>query len=226
MRVLLAQINPTVGDIAGNTDKIVSCIASAKKSGCSLVVFPEMCLSGYPPEDLLLLPHFIEAIDHALTTVIRATQGIAAVVGTVRRHPDRKEKSLYNTAAVLENGALLGFQDKALLPTYDVFDERRFFQPSTGTQLWTIAGKHIGITICEDIWEHSSLLKYARYERDPVKEIASLHPDFVINLSASPFSMGKFNKRLNVCAQAAKTFESPLLFCNQVGGNDSLIFDG
>lgn len=226
MHILLAQINPTVGDIAGNSEKILHSITKAKDAGCDLVIFPEMCLTGYPPEDLLLLPHFIGDVERALMPLIAATKGIAAIIGTVRRNPDNREKNLYNTAAIIEDGSLLGFQDKALLPTYDVFDERRFFQPSGSTKLWTVAGKRLAVTICEDIWEHSSLLKDTRYERDPVKEIACLKPDLMINLSASPFSIGKFTKRLHVCSKAARTVKAPLLFCNQVGGNDGLIFDG
>ena len=222
MRVLLAQINPIVGDIVGNRDKIVRSISDAKSQHIDLIVFPEMSLCGYPPEDLLLLPHFIDDLDRELKTIVDNTKGIAVIIGTVRRHSGLGEKILCNTAAIIANGILLGYQDKTLLPTYDVFDERRFFQPSSAIKLWSIAGKQIAVTICEDIWGHSALT----YERDPVKEIAALHPDLVVNLSASPYSVGKFAKRLHVCQEVVKTVKAPLLFCNQVGGNDSLIFDG
>lgn len=226
MKILLAQINPTVGDIRGNTKKIVDCIAKGKELGAALVVFPEMALCGYPPEDLLLLPHFVKEVEDAIKSIAKSTSGIAAVIGTIRHHEEKGEKALSNSAAVIENGKLLGFQDKMLLPTYDVFDERRFFEPARQIRLWNIGGKKIGITICEDIWQHGELLKYATYARDPVMEIAALHPDVVINLSASPYSLMKFNDRLQTCSKAATAIKAPLLLCNQVGGNDSLIFDG
>lgn len=226
MKILLAQINPTVGDIRGNTKKIVDCIAKGKELGAALVVFPEMALCGYPPEDLLLLPHFVKEVEDAIKSIAKSTSGIAAVIGTIRHHEEKGEKALSNSAAVIDNGKLLGFQDKMLLPTYDVFDERRFFEPARQIRLWNIGGKKIGITICEDIWQHGELLKYATYARDPVMEIAALHPDVVINLSASPYSLMKFNDRLQTCSKAATAIKAPLLLCNQVGGNDSLIFDG
>lgn len=226
MRILLAQINPAVGDIAGNCKKVLQGIGKGKTEKADLVVFPELCLCGYPPEDFLLLPHFIDDAAEALSEVIPQTMGIAAIVGTVRRNPERGEKLLCNSAAIVENGVLLGFHDKMLLPTYDVFDERRFFEPGQRMRLWEIAGKHIAVTICEDIWQHSALLKYSAYQRDPVKEVAVLHPDLVVNLSASPFSLSKLSERRQACSRAAIAAKAPLVFCNQVGGNDSLIFDG
>lgn len=226
MHILLAQINTTVGDIQGNSRKIQQGILHAKKMGAELVVFPELALCGYPPEDLLLLPYFINSLENALEGIIKETQGIAAIVGVVRRNNDLKEKSLYNSAAVIVDGVLLGFQDKMLLPTYDVFDERRFFEPAHEIHLWNIFGAHVAVTICEDIWQHSSLLKYASYQHDPVEEIAVLQPELIVNLSASPFSVSKFQNRLKTCSKAAIAIKAPLALCNQVGGNDSLIFDG
>lgn len=226
MRIILAQINTTVGDIQGNSRKILQGISHAKKMGAELVVFPELALCGYPPEDLLLIPYFIDSLETALDDLISEAKGIAAIIGTVRRNPDLKGKSLYNSAAIIVDGVLMGYQDKRLLPTYDVFDERRFFEPAHKMSLWNIFGKHISVTICEDIWQHSSLLKYASYQYDPVEEIAVLQPEVVVNLSASPFSISKFSDRINVCSKAAKAIKAPLVLCNQVGGNDSLIFDG
>lgn len=226
MHILLAQINPTVGDIKGNSLKIQQAIGDAKKKGAELVVFPELALTGYPPEDLLLLPYFIDSLEEALRAIIASSKGIAVVVGTVRRSQDEKGKSLKNSAAVIADGVLLGYQDKMLLPTYDVFDERRFFEPASEIRLWPIAGKQVAVTICEDIWQHSSTLKYASYRRDPVEEITVLRPDLIVNLSASPYSISKFQSRLAVCTKAAIAAKAPLALCNQVGGNDSLIFDG
>ena len=226
MRILLAQINPTVGDLKGNTAKILKGIAKGKEESVDLIVFPELCLSGYPPEDFLLLSHFVDALNHHLDTIVKATSGIAVILGIPRYNPKAHEKKLCNSAAVIQDQKLLGFQDKALLPTYDVFDERRYFEPATESRIWELFGKKIGITICEDIWQHSQGIKFTDYREDPVVHLSEQSPDVVINLSASPFRTGKFEERLNVCAEAAKTLRCPLLLCNQVGGNDSLIFDG
>lgn len=226
MRIALAQINPVVGDIHGNMLKIKQGIAAAKEKHADLVIFPELALCGYPPEDLLLLPYFSDAIEKALHDLIPDVNGINAIIGTVRRNKDHIGKPFYNSAAIIADGKLVGFQDKSLLPTYDVFDEHRFFEPAEKIHLWDLCGKKVAVTICEDIWQHSSLLRYGTYPIDPVEQIAALHPDVVLNLSASPFSLTKFPQRLAACVKAAKTMKAPLALCNQIGGNDSLIFDG
>lgn len=226
MRILLAQINPTIGDFSGNASKILQSIEKGKRLKADLVLFPELAIVGYPPEDFLLLPQFIEEANHTLEEIVAASKGIAVVIGTVRKNEHSKEKNLYNSAAIIDNGKLLGFQDKILLPTYDVFDERRFFEPGAAQKLWSIAGKKVAVTICEDIWQHSDLLKYTDYVRDPVAEIALLRPEVVLNLSSSPFSVGHCEDRIKAASCAAITLQAPLCLCNQVGGNDSLIFDG
>lgn len=230
MRILLAQMNPTIGDVNGNVDKISKVISIAKAKNTDLIIFPEMALIGYPPEDFLLLPHFIDDFDKALQRIVRESKGLSLILGTVRRHGKVGEKPLCNSAAVIENGRLLGFADKMLLPTYDVFDERRFFEPGKVAQVFTICGYKIAITICEDIWQHSQLLKYSSYERDPVRELSSKGPDIAVNLSASPFSMrvdqSHQQTRFLACMRAVSTLKCPLFLCNQVGANDSLIFDG
>lgn len=225
MRVLIAQINPTIGDLEGNTQKILQGIQHARKKSAKLVLFPELCLSGYPPEDFLLLPHFVEAIQKQLEIIIPATEGLTAVIGMPRRNIEG-EKHLYNSAAIIQDKQLLGFQDKTLLPTYDVFDERRYFEPASALTLFKINGWKTAVTICEDIWQHSAVLKYTDYRRDPVKELQAYHPDLILNLSASPYSLHKCPSRIAVCSHAAATLGCPLILCNQVGGNDSLIFDG
>jgi len=226
MRILLAQINPTIGDFSGNSQKIRDGIKYAKDSGVQIVLFPEMALVGYPPEDFLLLPHFIADAGKALDEIVEASKDVVVIVGTIRSNPNPAEKGLCNTAAIIENGVLLGFQDKVLLPTYDVFDERRFFSPGSSLKLWTLFGKKVAVTICEDIWQHSNMLKYANYSSDPVEVYRKLKPDFVLNLSASPFSINKSLERIEVAQRAASTLSCPVLLCNQVGGNDNLIFDG
>lgn len=226
MRILLVQINPIIGDLKGNTQLILQGIESGRRQGAQIILFPELALSGYPPEDFLLLPHFMNAISAKLDEIVRASVGIGVVLGLPRHNPERLEKTLYNSAAIIDNQRLVGFQNKVLLPTYDVFDEKRYFEPGERLHLWEIQGKRVGITICEDIWQHSGFLQSTYYKRDPVLELKGLNPDFVLNLSASPYSISKFHIRLQVCLRAARTLNCSLLWCNQVGGNDSLIFDG
>jgi NAD+ synthase (glutamine-hydrolysing) len=225
-RILIAQINPTVGDVDGNAAKIISAIEEGRRQSVDLVLFSELVLTGYPPEDFLLLPNFLEYVSRQLDRIIAASKGIAVILGVPRYTPATAEKRLFNSAAVISNGSLLGYQDKILLPTYDVFDERRYFEPGESACLWPIAGKKIGVTICEDIWQHSAQLKYSFYRRDPIAELAVLAPDLVLNLSASPYSLSRFDHRFAVCSKAAITLGCPVILCNQVGGNDSLIFDG
>lgn len=227
MRVVIAQLNSTVGDILGNCAKIAAAINEAKERSAELVVFSEFIITGYPPEDLLLQSTFVEAAMAALYSLMPATEGIAAVMG-LPRFVEGVGRGLANSAAVLSNGALLGFQDKTLFPTYDVFDESRYFSsPQEARRLWQLAGRRVGITICEDIWrappsEHA----VPCYSRDPIEELAALAPELVINLSASPFNRGKSFLRNQVACHAAQALRCPLVLCNQVGGNDGLIFDG
>lgn len=226
MRIILAQINPIVGSLAYNIQKICSCIDQAKKQKADLIVFPEMALIGYPPEDLLLLPSFIQAVQKGLQQVIDHSQGIAVVLGTVRENLEKGEKRLHNTAAIFEDGKWIGYQDKSLLPDYDVFSERRYFEPAHSSRLWTLRGQSVAITICEDIWQHAEAVEYSWYPLDPILELKAKKPAFVLNLSASPFYQGRQSTRLNVCKKTAQTLSCPVFLCNQVGGNDSLIFDG
>lgn len=226
MRILLAQINPTIADLKGNTERIIRAIHHAKKQKADLILFPELAISGYPPEDFLLLPHFLKGVEESLNQIIQVSSELTVVVGLPRQHPNRIGKYLHNSVAVIHDRKLLGFQDKILLPTYDVFDERRYFEPGEVTKIWEIQGKKIAITICEDIWQHSDFIQSTYYNRDPVFELQGYKPDFLINLSASPYSIDKFYKRLQVCLRVATSLQCPVLFCNQVGGNDSLIFDG
>lgn len=226
MRIAAVQINPTIGDFAGNSAKIKAGIELARKGGADLVLFSELCLTGYPPEDFLLRKEFIRDGQKHLKDLIPLTSGITAVIGFPRLNPSEKEKELFNSAAIIQDGKLLGYYDKQLLPTYDVFDEKRYFEPGKQMPIWNIAGQKVAITICEDIWEHSELLKFTSYHCDPVEDLLPQHPDLLINLSASPYSEGRVKDRIAVCTKAAQTLKCPVVFCNQVGGNDSLIFDG
>ncbi len=226
MKIILAQINPTVGDFQGNCKKIINSIQNARKKEADLILFSELVISGYPPEDFLLMTHFAKAAEKYLEYIIEASKDITVIVGLPRFNPEKKEKFLFNSAAVIENGILLGYQDKALLPTYDVFDEMRYFEPSLETKIWKIKKKKVAITICEDLWKHSGLVPFTDYRHDPVIELKKHNIDLLLNLSASPYYVSKFNDRLKVASDAAKTLKCPVLLCNQVGGNDSLIFDG
>jgi NAD+ synthase (glutamine-hydrolysing) len=226
MRILIAQINPIIGDFKRNTEKILKSIKKGRQADADLVLFSELCLCGYPPQDFLLLPSFIDSVYHYLQIIVEECKEITAVIGLPRTNPDLKEKGLFNSAAIIQNQVLLGFQDKILLPNYDVFSERRYFEPGHSIKLWNLFGYQVAVTICEDIWQHSELVGYTSYRCDPIMELKPLHPDFVLNLSASPFSLGKPENRFKVGSRAAATLGCPLVLCNQVGGNDSLIFDG
>ncbi len=227
MKVALCQINPVVGALRENRRKIESAIEKAKGSGAELVVFPEMALLGYPPEDLLLIPNFIEAVEKELAALEKASHGIALAVGTIRRNPLRKEKPLFNTVAIFEDGQLRGFQDKQLLPEYDVFAERRYFEPGRGCPIWSLRGEEVAFTVCEDIWQHGSgASEYSDYPVDPVAHYIGQRVDFMVNLSASPFYTGRHHFREKLAAKVAQSLGAPLLLCNQVGANDSLLFDG
>jgi NAD+ synthase (glutamine-hydrolysing) len=226
MKVLVAQLDPTIGDFSGNVQKIIHTLKQAQKDKIDIVLFSEMALCAYPPEDLVLHSNFVMACEDALQKVIPHTQGLMAVVGLVRRNLAQGEKSLMNSAAVIQDGKLVGFHDKALLPTYDVFDERRYFEPGTEFQAWEWKGKKIGVSICEDIWQHAGYVGETRYACDPVLEMQSLGIDLLLNLSASPYQYQKPDVRVKVCQKAAKTLQCPVILCAQVGGNDQLIFDG
>ena len=226
MRVCLAQINPTIGDLEGNYYKIIDAIAQGKSNGVDLVLFPELALSGYPPDDFLLLSDFTDLIDHYLEKIVEKTQGIAVILGTPKLNPRGRHHKLCNSAAIIHDQTLLGLQDKTLLPTYDVFDEQRYFESASKNFVWNLCGKKIGITICEDIWQHTSMVREATYEHDPIKDFVNQSPDLLVNLSASPFRVGRSYERIEACKGVARTLKCPVLLCNQVGGNDSLIFDG
>lgn len=226
MRVVVAQLNPIVGDLEGNTQKIIQAIERAREREADIILFPELTLCGYPPEDLLLHPSFIDAQQRYLEMIIRASARLMVVVGIVRRNTSQGEKPIFNSAAVIQDGVLIGYEDKRLLPTYDVFDERRYFEPGTQTRLFEWKGKKIGILICEDIWQHAGYVGYTRYARDPVLDLEPLKPDLVLNCSASPYQFQKPDVRVKVCVKCAKTLHCPVILCAQVGGNDQLVFDG
>lgn len=226
MRIFVAQLNPIVGDLEGNTQKILKALDRARTKEADVVLFSELTLCGYPPEDLLLHPSFIDAQEKYLEEIIHASAKLMVFVGCVRRNTSKGEKPIFNSVAVICDGKLLGFEDKRLLPTYDVFDERRYFEPGSTAHVWEHKGKRIGVLICEDIWQHAGYVAYTQYARDPVLDLLPLKPDLVLNLSASPYQFQKPSVRVNVCAKCARTLQCPVVLCCQVGGNDQLVFDG
>lgn len=211
LRIGLAQINTTVGDLSGNVERIVASLEEAKSLGVDLVAFPELALTGYPPEDLVLKPAFVEANRTALESVACRTEGIAAVVGFVDRDTD-----LYNAAAVLADGAVVGVYHKERLPNYGVFDERRYFREGAGVALYQIAGAWVGVTICEDIWSPGG----------PFARQALAGADLIVNINASPFHRGKWRDRQRMLATRAADYAVAVAYVNQVGGQDELVFDG
>ncbi len=224
MKILAAQLNPRVGDLARNTDRILAALDIARASGVDLVVTPELALTGYPPRDLLDRPRLHEAIDEALLTLTRATVGgPALLVGLPLPHQTRPHQ-LQNAALLIDNGRILARHNKLLLPSYDVFDEARHFLP--GEALTTVAfrGRTLILSICEDLWACYDPTLRARYGHDPLDDAQPA--DLLINLSASPFARGKIERRLSTLATAAAKLQTPILYLNQVGANDELIFDG
>lgn len=226
MKVLVAQLDPTIGDFVGNVNKIVQSLEHARKQKADVVLFPELSVCGYPPEDLVLHDHFVTSSEDTLQEIIPHTKGLMVLVGLVRRNLAHGEKSLLNSAAVIQDGKIVGFHDKALLPTYDVFDERRYFEPGSEFKAWEWKGKKIGVLICEDIWQHAGYVGGTRYACDPVLEYQKLKIDLLLNLSASPYQYQKPDVRVKVCQKASKTLKCPVILCAQVGANDQLVFDG
>jgi NAD+ synthase (glutamine-hydrolysing) len=227
MKILIAQLNPTIGDILGNTRKVLEAMRWGKEHGIECICFPEMTLCGYAPDDMVLHSTFIEDMEKHLDIIVRESKGITALVGLVRKNSMREEKGLLNSAAVVSDGKLLGFHDKWLLPTYDVFNERRYFARGKTIQVWNIHGKRIGIVICEDMWQNAGEeISGTSYPWDPVKELKVYKPDILFNLTASPFQSRKADIRVKVCTAAAKTLHCPVVYACQVGANGSVIFDG
>ncbi len=226
MKIAAAQINPTVGDIAGNSNKILTYIGRAKELGAQLVVFPELCLTGYPPRDLLERPAFIEENINALSEMAKKVKDISALVGFVEKNLAPEGKPLYNAAALLEGGEIAYISFKSLLPTYDVFDEARYFEPAAGAAPLKIGGQKVALTICEDIWTDELCGPRKLYHKDPLAEMVKKKFQLILNMSASPWSVGKDVLRAELMKAQAKTYNCPVICVNQVGGNDELIFDG
>lgn len=226
MKIALAQINPTVGDISGNSRKIRAWTARAADAHADLVIFPEMCITGYPPRDLVEHQHFIEKNKKAVQDLANAIQKPAVIVGFVDINPGKVGKPLYNAAALLNHGQIAGVRYKTLLPTYDVFDETRHFAPAPETHPVSFLEKKLGLTICEDMWNDAHFWPRCIYPVDPVQLLFKQGSDLFINISSSPFHRGKTKLRLDLIQSHVRQTHRPFFFVNQAGGNDELIFDG
>ncbi len=225
MKIALGQFNPIVGDIEGNTERIAEFIQQSAKGGANLIVFGELSLVGYPPRDLLRKDGFAAASVAAVEKLAPLADGIAVLVGFVRPTPGDAGRPLQNCAALLADGQIKHVHVKSLLPTYDVFDETRYFEPSPESKCVEVAGVKIGISICEDIWD-SDALGRELYGGDPVGRLIENGAEVIINMAASPFEMGKAKRREELFLRQAARTKGGLVYVNQVGGNDELIFDG
>ena len=230
MKIAIAQINPTIGDLLLNAQKILEAAQRAASSGARLLLTPELSLCGYPPRDLLLNPSFVEAMGITLQDLAQdLPPNLAVLVGTVEPNIQAHisgGKSLFNSIALLENGQVKQVFHKRLLPTYDVFDERRYFEEGLQANYFTLDDIHIGVTICEDLWNDEEFWGKRSYAANPIADLAILGVDLIVNLSASPYTAGKQQFRETMLKHSAVRFQQPMIYANQVGGNDDLIFDG
>jgi len=226
MKVGLAQLNPTVGDFAGNAEKILAAYRRGVEAGADLVVTSELCLTGYPPRDLLLRRDFLTCNLAELERIAAVTGKTGLLVGFVGENTKRPGRPVTNSVALLENGKVLAIRSKTLLPTYDVFDEDRYFQPATENAPVEFNGQKIGLTICEDIWNDGDFWPERRYRSNPPADLAGAGAEIIFNLSASPWHLGKNLTRREMLRSIAQKTKRPVVFCNQIGGNDELIFDG
>jgi NAD+ synthase (glutamine-hydrolysing) len=226
MRIALVQTNPVIGDIAGNTARVLDGIARATAAGAQLAVFPEQTIIGYPAKDLLLRRDVIDRNLAALDQIAAAARDVAVILGFAERTDRPYGRWLYNAAALVHRGAVLARWRKRLLPTYDVFDEVRYFEPGGPQPVVDFAGRRFGVTICEDMWSREEMLGQPLYDADPLGDLAAAGAGLIFNISASPYFLGKHDIRVGLIADHARRLRVPLLFVNQVGGNDELVFDG
>jgi NAD+ synthase (glutamine-hydrolysing) len=225
MKLALAQFNPTVGDFDGNSARILEMASEAKSRGADLAVFTELCLCGYPPQDLVERPAFLQRNRKEILKLAKKIS-LPSVVGYVGKAQDDTGKPGANSAALIADGKLVFEQRKMLLPTYDVFDESRYFQPAHSQFVFPFSGQQLGVTICEDCWNDKHFWPQRLYDRDPITELVGQGSTILLNVSASPYTIDKRYLRIDMLRALAKEHNVPVVYVNQVGGNDSLIFDG
>lgn len=224
MKICLAQLNYHVGNFSSNTQKIIAAIKTAEEQNADLVVFSELCISGYPARDFLEFDDFISQCNDALSEIAKHTSKVAVLVGCPRKNPSNEGKDLFNAAFFIHEGEVKSITDKTLLPTYDVFDEYRYFEPNKKFELIHFKGKKLAVTICEDIWNCDD--ENPQYPITPLDELAKQSPDVIINLSASPFSYIQHEERLKAILANITRYKIPMVYVNQVGAQTELIFDG
>ncbi|MFZ0292306.1 MAG: NAD+ synthase [Candidatus Sulfotelmatobacter sp.] len=226
MKIALGQINPTVGDFSGNAAKTIEFSGRAQAAGAGLILFPELSVCGYPPRDLVERPSFVARNRESAERIAEATRGIAVICGLVTPANSDTGKSVMNSAALLQDGKIAFLQSKMLLPTYDVFDEMRNFAPAKSQGLFSFCGNRMALTVCEDAWNDKLFWPKRLYIVDPIEALVRAGGNFVLNISASPFWIGKREVRRDMLASIARQHKVPVAMVNQVGGNDSLLFDG
>jgi len=226
VKIALGQINPTVGDFSGNAAKIIDFSQRAQAAGAGLILFPELSVCGYPPRDLVERASFVLRNRESAERIAAETRGIAVICGLVTPAQSDTGKSVMNSAAWMMDGKVAFIQSKMLLPTYDVFDEMRNFAPAKSQELFSFCGKRMALTICEDAWNDKQFWSRRMYVADPVAALMQAGGDFLLNISGSPFWIGKRELRRDMLACIARQHKVPVVFVNQVGGNDSLVFDG
>ncbi len=226
MRVTIGQINTTNGDYEGNTARIIQAIEQGKKDHSDLVVLPETCIQGYTSLDWFLDRDIACCVLQPLDQIIQATEGLTAIVGTVRPTGLPNGRRLFNSAAIISHKRLVGFADKTLLPEYDVFDDPRYFEPALKRRLFPIEQDKLGIAVCEDFWNDKTFWKERLYLHDPADELIEMGADVLISINASPFNKGKMGQRCSMVSHRAKSAGLPIIFVNLVGGNDGIVFDG
>lgn len=223
MKLALAQLNFHVGNFGENTAKILDAIRRAKQAGANLIIFPELAVSGYPPRDFLEFDDFIDKCQASVLEIAQECIGIAAIVGSPSRNPEAFGKTLFNSAFFLEDGKVKEIRHKALLPNYDIFDEYRYFEPGKEFRTIDFQGKRLALTICEDLWMEGT---YPLYTTDPMEELITERPDFIVNIAASPFHYDQAEDRYKVLTANAKKYKLPVFYVNHVGAQTELLFDG
>jgi len=228
MRIALAQINNTVGDLEGNAAKILDFARQGERSGAELVAFPELALTGYPPRDLVEKHSFLQRTQAALESIARESTDldVALIIGYVGRSPENSAVRAQNAAAVIDRGQIVSRQSKMLLPNYDVFDEARYFEPATWQDVVTIRGTRVALAICEDAWNDKQFWERRRYSRDPIEELVQKGAELIVSINASPWNIGKRKLREAIFHATTQRFGLPLVYVHMVGGNDQLVFDG
>ena len=226
MKIAICQINPVIGDFEYNSSLIKDATNRAKSSGCALAIFPEMCLCGYPPQDLLERPDFAKENLIQLQNLASGIKDISVLCGYVDINPVKTGKSLINGIALLMDGHVARKGGKRLFPAHDVYYDTRYFEPSPESLVFELGGKKWGVTVCDDIWSGSSFSRVPQHDMDQVSELAAVNIEILINISASPYTINKGATRLSILKELAGKYHFPVIYCNQAGGNDELLFDG